>query len=81
MEYEAEIDLVCAIIGQAIEDATFDVGRLHQRNHIRAARAWKWDARAWLMSEQNGYMSLKWYCNLVGIDPGWVREMVEKRIR
>ena len=80
MEHEAEIDFICAIIGQAVEDATFDLERLHKKDVFRTMGAWQRNANAWLMSESNGYMSLEWYCNLIGIDPEWVREMVVKRL-
>jgi len=35
------------------------------------------EAKEWLSSPNNGMCSLNWYCDLLGIDPGYIRRKVK----
>ena len=74
IEQEPEIDLICAIIWQAIKDANTTI---MPKNHSDALhfRQYKDEAILWLSSDSTEVMSFRYYCNLINIDADWVREV------
>jgi len=68
-----ERDLILAIIHQAIEDSKTDVDKYQKETVRNVLSVAKSDALCWLNSESREFGSFCWYCNLIDIDPEWVR--------
>jgi hypothetical protein len=74
-------NLIFAIIMRAVEDtiasddgippARGQYWKASKEAEIRQNRK---DAEEWLASREDGFMSFEWYCNLIGLDPGYFRK-------
>ena len=68
--------LWAAVLSQAIDDLQRDPSLTYVPSVRRALLHWQRDACAWFISEAEGRQSFIWVCELLRMDPGYVRDRV-----
>ena len=69
-----ELDLLCAVIEKAVEDARIVPEECKTKKLRNEAKDKKDKAIKWLKSKKQSFMSFEWYCNLADFSPNAIRK-------
>lgn len=73
-----ERELVCAVIETAILDARCEPSKFKALESRQKAAEAKRSAIKWLFSKNKRAQSFLWWCQLIDLDPNYIREQLKK---